>query len=164
MSNLDLCLKKEEELKKRAKKIRIIMGVIIAVFFIVFIVFSVLYNGSRTVEIVDYGFLEREEVSYNEAYNIGSIFCFFVFMLTSLYLIMDLIYSRLTTVEMNGNYVTYYKGLVHNKLYINGEYKDGFAGVGYYLEATLPDMTRVTVSIGRNSAHMSFSNGRSLDI
>ncbi len=164
MSNLDLCLKKEEELKKRVKKRRIIMGAIFAVFFIMFIVLSVLYNGSRTVEIVDYGVVELEEVSYNEAYNIGSIFCFIVFMLTSLDFIMDLIYSRLTTVEMNGNYVTYYKGLVHNELYINGEYKDGFVYYGYYLEGTLPDMTRVTVSVGRNSAHMSFSNGQSLDI
>ena len=44
-------------------------------------------------------------------------------------------------------------------LYINGEYRDGFSLYGYYLEATLPDLTKVTVSVGKWSVRISFSNG-----
>jgi prefoldin subunit 5 len=46
-----------------------------------------------------------------------------------------------------------------NYLYENGECIA--SGAGYYLEAKLSDKTRVTVSIGKWSAHMTFSNGRS---
>ena len=45
------------------------------------------------------------------------------------------------------------------EIYFNGELKA--ASAGYYLEAKLPGGTKVTVSFGRWSAHISFSNGRS---
>jgi hypothetical protein len=49
--------------------------------------------------------------------------------------------------------------MLKNYLYFNGELKA--ASAEYYLEAKLPGGTKVTVSFGRWSAHISFSNCRS---
>ncbi len=167
MNYIDFSLKTEEKLRKRMKIRRIITGALIISFLILLVVFWLLYRNSRTVEVIDYGFIDKEKVSYNTDYIFGIAFAFCAFMASVGTLISDLIFSRLVTVEMNSSYITYYRGIIHTQLYINGEYRDGLSFDRYfrsYLEGTLPDLTKVTVSLGKWYAHMSFSNGRSFDI
>ena len=149
----------EKRLNLRMKKRRIILACFSSLFLIITVVFSVLYSGSRTVEEIDYFFGVMQNITYNYNYAwgilvgvIGLVWCFGFFL-------SDILFCKLCTIEVNSSFVTYYRGLSKNELYINGEYRDGCLLYGYYLEATLPDLTKVMVSIGKWSARISFSNG-----
>ena len=73
-------------------------------------------------------------------------------------MITDCLCSKVTTVPINRDYLTYYKGFLHTKLFVNGEEK-GSVAYGCYLEAPLSDGSKVTVLRGKWSAHLLFSNG-----
>ena len=77
----------------------------------------------------------------------------------AIFLFIDFLHSNFRTVEYHGGYITFYRGMLKCYLYFNGELKA--SGTGYYLEANLIAGTKVTVSIGRWSAHMTFSSGHS---
>ena len=165
MDNYELTRIVEKRLEKRIRIRRRITVIVCILFFILGIVFSVLYLQSRTVVEHDLGFIKHEVISYNSSYLCGFVPGFCISLMAVILFIYDLALSKVHTVEVNGNYVTFYRGMVHTQLYVNGEYRDGLSFIGFYLEATLPDMTKVTVSLGKYSAHLSFSNGlSSIDI
>ena len=149
----------EKELRNRIKKRRMIEIIICTIFLMITISFTIAHAQSRVVEEIDYGFIKRQSVTYNSDLMWGIMIGLLGFIPSIIFLIEDFVFSRLATVEVNGNYLTFYRGLIHTSLYVNGEYKDGLSLFGYYLEAPLPDGTKVTVALGKWSVHLTFSNG-----
>lgn len=149
----------ENDLKMRVRKRRIVEGVLTFVFLITSIIFTVLYDNSKTVEIIGYPPFAYESVTYNRNYLWGIMVGYIGLICSGIFLISDIIFSKLETVEVGEDVITFYRGLLHTNIYVNGEYKDGISFIGYYLEAPLSDGTMVTVSIGKQSVHLTFSNG-----
>lgn len=155
----------ENELRNRMKKRRIIEAVISAAFLIIVIAFTVAYENSRVVEEKDWGFITHQTVTYNTDLTWGIMVGWLGLTPSIIFLIGDCLSCKLVTHEIGGYYLTLYRGMYHNNLYVNGECKDSSSLSGYYLETTLPDRTKVTVSLGKWSAHISFSNGHpSIDV
>ena len=153
----------ENELRNRMKKRWIIETVISAVFLIIAVAFTVAYENSLVVEEKDWGFVTHKAVTYNTDLTWGILVGWLGFVPSMIFLIGDRLFCKLVTHEVGGYYLTLYRGMHHNNLYVNGECKDSSSG--YYLETTLPDRTKVTVSLGKWSAHISFSNGHpSIDV
>ncbi len=154
-------LELENELKQRIKKRRVILGTISAVFLVLLIVFWILYLTSGEVTVTGWGPFEYRSVTYNENLKWGMMVGLVGFIYSIIFFILDLICSKFITVEVNADHITFYRGLGHVRLYVNGELKDGLSLFKYYLEAPLSDGSRVNVSVGRWSAHMTFTNGHS---
>lgn len=151
----------EKNLRKQIKKTRLIEAAVCAVSLILLIFFWVGYEQSKVIDELVWGSaLVHQSVTYNTDWLWGILPCALILIVSSVFLMCDLIFTRLDTVEVNGSYLTLYRGW-SVKLYVDGELKDSLILSGHYLETTLPDRTRVTVSLGKWSAHITFSNGRS---
>ena len=148
----------EQELKMRIKKRRIIVAALSVVFLVVAVVFTVLYEQSKVVEEIGWGPIKHQSITYNYDLAWGILAGALCFIPPAIFWICDILFSRLLTFEINGDYVTFYRGIVHTNLYINGVQKAGIS-YGYYLEAPLSDRTMVNVALGKWSAHITFSNG-----
>jgi len=148
----------ENELRARIRKRRTIEAILSIIFWIIVIVFTVLYEQSKIVEEIGWGMFKYQSVSYNHNFLWGILVGALGFIPSIIFLIGDFVFSKLVTFEINGDYLTFYRGVAHTKLYVNGECKDG-RSLGYYLEATLTDGTKVNVALGKWSAHLTFSNG-----
>ncbi len=149
----------ENELKTRISKRRIIEAVLSLAFLIVIIVFAVLYVRSKEVEVLaDAGCVKYISVTWNYNLAWGILVGALGFISCLIFWICDFVFTKLVTFEINGDFVTFYRGIVHTNLYVNGEQKAGIS-VGYYLEAPLSDRTKVNVALGKWSAHFTFSNG-----
>ncbi len=160
MKHLEL----EKELTARMRKRRMIEGGLTLIFIVIGIVFSVLYEQSKVVEEIKgegilAGLFTYQSVTYNENLTWGIVLGFVGAVFPASALLADCLFSKFETVEVFGAYITLYRGIWQNYLYENGECIA--SGAGYYLEAALSDRTKVTVSFGKWSAHMTFSNGRS---
>ncbi len=160
---------KHEALEKRLRKKRIIrrsvelgLAVLFAVlFFVSFWLFE------STAEVVEHqiapGFTHKETV-YNYDYVtfitlgiIGAFACGGI-------LLDDFLICRFATVEVDGYYVTVYRGMFAREVYVDGELSRSiFMEPGYFVEIVLSNGTRVSIAFGRtwyDWCHMSFSNGR----
>jgi hypothetical protein len=153
MNHLEL----EKELTAKIRKRRLLEGGVTVFLFVMGIVFAILYDNSKAYEEGLLGGLGV--VDSNMALYWLMAGCFMAAAVCAIIPIIDLLYSKFETFEACGGYITLYRGMLKNYLYFNGELKA--ASAGYYLEAKLPGGTKVTVSFGRWSAHISFSNGRS---
>ena len=158
MKHLEL----EKELTAKIRKRRLIEGGITLLFIVIGIVFCVLYEQSRVVETIKgegilAGLMNYQSVTYNENLKLGIAFGFAGAFIPASFLLGDFLYSKFETVEVCGTYITLYRSMNKNYLYENGECIA--SGAGYYLETKLSDKIRVTVSFGKWSAHMTFSNG-----
>ena len=75
-------------------------------------------------------------------------------------LLLDLAFSRFATVEVNGNYITVYRGTLRCIVYVNGEENDNI----FYervVDLRLPDGVKASVTFYRGAlllAHISFSD------
>lgn len=151
----------ENELRDRIKKRRIIEAILCVVFLIIVVTFWVMYEQSRVVEEISFGPIKHQSVTYNNNFTWGILVGALGFVPSIIFLLADFVFSKLKTIEVNGDYITFYRGMAHNNLYVNGEYKDGLSLFGYYLEASLSDGSKVNVALGKWSAHLTFSNGHS---
>lgn len=154
MKHLEL----EKRLKAHIRKRRIIEAALSAVFLIILIVFAVLYEQSKTVEEIAWGPITNQSVTYNKDFLWGIMVGVLGYIPFVIFLIADFIFPKIVTFEINSDYITFYRGLIHTNLYINGELNDSIT-FGYYLEATLSDRTKVNVALGKWSAHFTFTNG-----
>ena len=72
--------------------------------------------------------------------------------------------------EANGHYITVYRGITENVVYVNGEEKcsKGIFSFTYVLETKLPDGVKIGVTFARGAfllAHITFSdNNPSVDL
>lgn len=148
----------ENELKKRIRKRRIIIASVCAFFFVIALIFMVAYDQSREIEEIGGGIISYRTVTHNHDFAWGILIGWLLFSPLIVILIADLIFSKSVTVKVGEDHITFYRGLAHTSLYVNGEYKDGLS-YGYHLEAPLSDGTKVYVALGKWSAHLTFSNG-----
>lgn len=151
-------VKLETELKARIRKRRIWVAVWSIIFLMVIIAFSILYAQSKVVEEIGFGPIKRQSVTYNRDFTWGILVGALGLTVFAICLIADFVFSQVITFEINGDYITFYRGFLHTNLYVNGEEHDSIS-YGYYLEATLSDRTKVNVALGKWSAHFTFSNG-----
>ena len=152
MKHLEL----EKELTAKIRKRRIIECGVTAGLLAFAILFAVLYENSKVYK---ESFLGDLVTDSNIVFYWFMAVCFMAAAICAIFLFVDFLHSNFRTVEYHGGYITFYRGMFKCYLYFNGELKGSSAG--YYLEANLTGGTKVTVSIGRWSAHMTFSNGRS---
>lgn len=154
MKHVDL----ENQLRAHIKKRRIIAASISATFLSVLIVFSILYNQSKVVNELGWGPIKNQSVTYNYNLTWGIMVGVLGLIPALITFLADYMFSKLATFEINGDHITFYRSIVHTALYINGAEKDRIS-LGYYLEATLSDKSKVNVALGKWSAHITFSNG-----
>ncbi len=154
MRHLDL----DKELRTHVKKRKIIVGIICVILFIIAISFTIAYEHSKVIEEIDYFFGKYQSVSYNKNLIWGIMIGWVPLIPLVIVLICDFVFTKIVTIEVGENYVTFYRGLLHTNLYVNGEYKNGLI-FGYYLECSLPDGTKVNAALGKWSAHLTFTNG-----
>lgn len=151
----------ENELRRRIKKRRLIEACVSAAFLIIAIAFMIAYEQSKVVKEIDMSiFGKYQSVTYNTNFVSGIAFGWIGCIYTIIFVIADLIHCKLETIEVGSDYVTFYRGIRHVNLYVNGEFKDGISWSSYHLEAPLSDGTKVFVALGRWTAHLTFSNGR----
>ena len=150
----------EKELNAHIRKRRIVEAVLGVVFLVIGITCNVLREESRVVEEIGEGIFTYQYVTYNNDFLWGIMVGIMGFIPSVLFLIADILCSKVISFRINRDVLTYYRGFVHTKLYVNGEEKGSIA-YGYYFEAPLSDGTKVTVMRGKWSAHLVFSNGHS---
>ncbi len=125
-------------------------------FFVLFIVFAILRESTKTVKELGFGVISTD---YEQSYTVLTVLGFFAMSISFVYLIGNLILGKTETLSVGGSTVTLYLGW-SARLYIDGECVTQ-SGYSYYLEGKLKDGSSVTVSLNRNHmyAHMAFSNG-----
>ena len=148
----------ENELTAHIKKRRIIEMILTALFFVILIVFAVLREQSKVIEEIGFGPIKYQSVTYNNAFLSGIMIGALGLAVTLPCLVFDFLCSKFVTFEVGNDFITFYRGNLHVKLYINGELQETLS-FGYYMEATLSDGTMVNVALGKWSAHFTFSNG-----
>jgi hypothetical protein len=164
----------ENTLRKQITKRRIIQVLVFFGLLAIGILFWALREASKEVivhgeEFLD-GILAWETVRYNENYVVGMIIGFVGASMAMVFLLTDLIFCRFDTVEANGHYITVYRGMTKNTVYVNGEEKDsvGMFSFTYVLETKLPDGVKIGVTFARGAfmlAHITFSdNNPSVDL
>ena len=158
----------EEKLRKKLRLRRVILGISAIVLFIIGAVCSFLRESSREVIVHNYGFFIRDEIVYNNVYVPFIAIGFLGMLAAAVSLLIDFLSCRFETIEVNGYYITVYRGAVGHFVYVDGEERGRLIWYGHHIETTLPDGTVVTLSFGRNLmewCHISFSNGRpSIDL
>lgn len=164
----------ENTLRKQIIRKRIIQAVVFIGFLSIGILFWALREASKEVIIHGEEFLDGvfawKSVQYNENYIIGMIIGFVGGAMAVVFLLTDMIFCRFDSTEANGNYITVYRGMIENVVYVNGEEKDrvGMFSFTYVLETKLPDGVKIGVTFCRGAfllAHITFSdNNPSVDL
>lgn len=160
----------EAKLRKKMTVRRIIEGALSLCFLIMGAVCYHLYEATKEIVYYNESFLSgqiKQEI-YNEAYIPFIALGFSLGFAMIGFLVGDLIMSRFETFGKNGYYVTVYRGMTGHYVYVDGELKAQLRWVGYYLETSLPDGTRMNFAFGRawyDWCHVSFSdNSTSIEL
>lgn len=174
MTNLEKKELLEKELRKQITKRRIIQALVFLGFLAIGILFWALREASKEVIVHGEEFLDGifawESVKYNENYVVGMIIGFVGASMAMVFLLTDMIFCRFDTAEANGHYITAYRGMTKNVVYVNGEEKErmGMFSFAYVLETKLPDGVKISVTFCRGAfllAHITFSdNNPSVDL
>ena len=164
----------ENTLRKHLIRKRIIQALVFFGLLAIGILFWALREASKEVIVHGEEFLNGafswETVKYNENYVVGMIIGFVVASMAMVFLLTDMIFCRFDTAEANGHYITVYRGMTKNVVYVNGEEKDsvGMFSFTYVLETKLPDGVKIGVTFARGAfllAHITFSdNNPSVDL
>ena len=174
MTNLEKKELLENTLRKQITKTRIIQALVFFGFLAIGIVFWSLREASKEVIVHGDEFLNGafawKTVEYNENYVVGMIIGFVGASMAMVFLLTDMIFCRFDTAEANGHYITAYRGMTKNVVYVNGEEKEsvGMFSFTYVLETKLPDGVKIGVTFARGAfllAHITFSdNNPSVDL
>lgn len=174
MTNLEKKELLEKELRKQITKRRIIQALVFLGFLAIGILFWALREASKEVIVHGEEFLDGifawESVKYNENYVVGMIIGFVGASMAMVFLLTDMIFCRFDTAEANGHYITAYRGMTKNVVYVNGEEKErmGIFSFAHVLETKLPDGVKISVTFCRGAfllAHITFSdNNPSVDL
>ena len=158
----------EKRLKTRMLIQRIVMITLIIGLTACAIVGNILFTNSK--EVVVHGVPDTpftwEEVKYNYDYLNPFIFGAFGAVLATLFFIFHLIYCKYRIVELGRDVIIVYRGLIIDRLYVNGEKagtKSGFS-LNPVITAELSDGIVIYVSFVQkiNSiAYVSFSTNTS---
>ena len=161
----------EASLKKKQDTRRIAIAIVAILMIIIGITCVALREASREVIVNDIGMgLQWETVIYDDRYIPGIVFGFAIGITTIALFICDLILCRFETLEVNGHYLTVYRGAVECVVYINGEEAGRLElfETSPVVEVRMPDNVKVNVTFCRSwvvMAHISFSdNNPSVDL
>ncbi len=174
MTNFEKKEMLENTLRKQITKKRIIQALVFLGFLALGIVFWALREASKEVIVHGDEFLNGafawKTVEYNENYVVGMIVGFVGASMAMVFLLTDMIFCRFDTAEANDHYITVYRGMTKNVVYVNGEEKEsvGMFSFTYVLETKLPDGVKIGVTFARGAfllAHITFSdNNPSVDL
>ncbi len=154
----------EQKLRRQIQKNRIIWAVVTLAGLIITIVFTILRENSRQVEIIgppDF-FLSYKKVTYNNNFAFGILSGVLIGMY-GLALLAGSLFNRFETTSAGQDTITVYRGMLHSILYINGEERDRIAPFSYkyFMEAPLSNGSTVTVALSRfYRFRITFSNGQ----
>lgn len=155
----------ERALSKKIITRRLITGCLALVFLALFILFFFLREASRTVIAHGTGFsmLSWTEVKYEDSYIPFIVISLIGGVISSIFLIVDLILCGYKTIRKDQHCITLYRGMSHNAVYVDGQEKGRMGPFSHsnVVEVWLPNRVRVTVSFSRvvwYLAHVSFSD------
>ena len=112
----------EKKLHKVHTKRRILLSIFAAVALIVFLVTYSLYESTKIVEeVVIFGSITRQEVTYNNAYIPFIAAGFSVFLTTIFVLIFDCVYCRIRSFQRYGQWVTLERRPMTCRVYLDGK-------------------------------------------
>ena len=161
----------EASLKKKQDTRRIVIAIVAISMIIIGITCASLREASREVIVEDLGMgLQWETVVYDDRYIPVIVLGFTIGITTVAVLICDMLLCRFGTLEVNGNYLTVYRGAIDSVVYVNGEEagKLELLESSPVVEVRMPDNVKVNVTFCRSwivMAHVSFSdNHSSIDI
>lgn len=154
------------KLRKKSQIRRVIEALIFVVLLVVTLIFTYLYQESRTVRLIGDFIFQYEEVEYNSNYAICaalfgiSAFCAFMTFL------VDIIGCRVLVTESKGDQIIITINPFGYKLYINENLNDAFIWGRTFLEGTLSDGVKMVASAQFfQSFHLTFSDNRdSIDL
>lgn len=163
--------KLEKDLSKYIFKRRMIEFICFFAGIVMCILFFILRDITKEVIISGEGYFKYETIVYNDYYVIGIMIGLFGSMFAGIFLLTDCLYSRYASTKANGYYITVYKGMLYNILYINGEEIDRITYNRYssgVIDTRLPDGVKVCISFSRSFfsiCHISYSdNNSSIDL
>ena len=149
----------EKKLKKRVRIQRLVKAVLSVVFFAITMIFYVLYENSKVVEDIGLELISYQEITYNTNYLFGVMIGLLGLIPSAWFLLMDFLITKIVSVKVGHDVITFYRGAFGSILYINGEQKDS-KRYARYLEGILSDGTHVTVMVrGTRKGRFIFSNG-----
>ncbi len=155
----------ERELSSKIRTRRLIIGCLALVFLALFMAGWILLE--TTQELIVYGgpppIPSWEHVEYNYGYIapialglLGIVYC-------GIMLLTDFVMCGHKTIRKDLHYITLYRGIGHNIVYVDGQEKGRIGPFSHtnVAEVWLPNRIRVTVSFSRTisyMAHVSFSD------
>lgn len=152
----------EAKLSKKTSKRRWTTGLICLGLLALFILFMTLREFTKEVIVHDgYIFLPAwEEVRYNSAYIPLCVFSFLGSFLAGIFLLCDFLFCKLYTFEHTPHFITVYRGMLHNTVYVDGKEADTLGPFTYrnVVEIKLPTGVKAIVSFGRYHSQISYSD------
>ncbi len=147
-------------LDRKILKSRIIFAAITVLGLLLAIIFTALYEGSRTVTEYDYkGHVYHTSVDYNYSYAFGIAAGIIIFLPGCLTFPLFMFCLKYDTAEHGGSVITVYRGFVSNILYIDGEEAARNTLFLYELEGKLKNGETVTAVLRKYSVKLIFSKG-----
>lgn len=147
----------EDQLKRHIHRRRITEALLCLFFLAIAIGFAVAYENSRFVDEIDFGFYTHQSVSYNYDLAFGILAGVMGLFFCGCFLLVDLFCCKVASIQVGNDHLVFYIGFSRPTLYINNTAHH--AQRAHYLEAPLSDDSKVIVSLGKWSSHISFTNG-----
>lgn len=147
----------EYQLRQRIRRHRITEVMLCLFFLSIAIGFAVAYEESRVVDEIDFGFYTHQSVTYNYDLGFGVLAGGMGLLFCGTFLLVDLLCCKVASIQVGSDHLVFYRGFSRPTLYVNGTARR--AQMAHYLEAPLSDGSKVTISMGKRSSHISFSNG-----
>ena len=119
MTNKEKTRNLEMLLKRKMKTRKLLRWVFLLVSTIAIVIFCVLLNNSK--EVVQY--VETIEVTeYNVMYILCIVYSSLITLVAIVFLVVEYLLCNFGTAEANDQYITVFKTMMQNTVYINGEF------------------------------------------
>ena len=146
MTNKEITNELELKLKNKTKKRKLIKWIFVITFILCVIIFSVLFNESKEVVVYGENFT-WEVIEYNEGYILGIVFSVLGLISSIILLVIEYLFCKYGTVETKGHYITVFKTLTKNTVYINGELNSKIYSISmkFHHQIKLPNDVGVSI-------------------
>ncbi len=152
----------EKKLDRKIIRTRLAVAAVTILGLIIAIIFTALYEGSRTVTEYDYkGHVYHTSVDYNHNFGFGIAAGIIIFLTGCPTLLICMFFLKYDTAEHGGSVITVYRGFASNILYIDGEESARSTLFLCDLEGKLKSGETVTAVLRKYSAKLIFSKGNS---
>ena len=156
----------ERDLATKIRIRRLITSCLALTFLAMLILCVILWETTKEVIVHNAGYSLLPlwtEVKHNNAYIFPIILMLLGTIVSGIILVVDLLMGGYRTIHKDQHYITLYRGLRYNMVYVDGEEKGRkpHFRTSNVIEVWLPNKVRVTVSFSRATwymAHVSFSD------